>query len=501
MEGDLRIIRFTDSEKELLYSNAQQAISEFPVGEAKERMYNALSTFRMPYWDAAAVPPKDTSSFPAIVQQETVEIEVPSGDSTTTIHVSNPLYAYHFHPLPVDDFKSVPWILWNSTKRYPASMAVSAKSQNDLVAESLDSNRVNLMQQTYQMLGMQANYLDVSNSMVEMSTEGAIPNSLESVHDTLHNAIGRGGHMYDAAYSAFDPIFWLLHTNVDRLLAIWQDLHPDSFVESHVNPWPTFATAPYSEADENTPGDFWTSASVRDHTVFGSTYPEFLGLSATDTLVGRVNALYGGNATSRFSWETARAEQHVAVPQNSDVQYQYSAVIRAQHMGPGCVSKVRVFLDADMNINAGPANTQKWMSEPGFVGYAGFQNAVGQEKTEMQTNGVVALTAALKDRMRMGKLRSMDENVAGTYLQEKLHWLLVDVRLFDPANSHACRYLLTNSCQANDNVIAPEHASGFSIGVSWARIAPGTASTLPAVLGGGFEQLPHATMGKAGGVQ
>ena len=212
MEGDLRIIRFTDSEKELLYSNAQQAISEFPVGEAKERMYNALSTFRMPYWDAAAVPPKDTSSFPAIVQQETVEIEVPSGDSTTTIHVSNPLYAYHFHPLPVDDFKSVPWILWNSTKRHPASMAVSAKSQNDLVAESLDSNRVNLMQQTYQMLGMQANYLDVSNSMAETDAQGAVPNSLESVHDTLHNAIGRGGHMYDAAYSAFDPIFWLLHT-------------------------------------------------------------------------------------------------------------------------------------------------------------------------------------------------------------------------------------------------------------------------------------------------
>jgi len=251
----------------------------------------------------------------------------------------------------------------------------------------------------------------------------------------------------------------------------------------------------------NTAGDFWTSASVRDHTIFGSTYPEFLGLSATDTLVGRVNALYGGNATSRFSWETARAEQHVAVPQNSDVQYQYSAVIRAQHMGPGGVSKVLVFLDADMHINAGPANTQAWMSEPGFVGYSGFQNAVGQEKTEMQTNGVVALTVALEDRMRMGELRSMDENVVGTYLQEKLHWLLVDVRLFDPANSHACRYLLTNLCQANDNVIALEHASGFSIGVSWAKTTPGTASTLPAVLGGGFEQLPHATMGKAGGVQ
>ncbi|KAI4640021.1 hypothetical protein J4E93_008821 [Alternaria ventricosa] len=287
-------------------------------------------------------------------------------------------------------------------------MAGSAESQNNLVEESLDGNRVNLMQQTYQMLGMQANYLDVSNSMVEMSTEALYP---------FHR---------------------------------------------------------------NAAGDFWTSASVRDHTVFGSTYPEFLGLSATDSMVGRVNALYGGSATSRFSWEAARGEQHIASSQSSDVLYQYSAVIRGQHIGPGGVSKVFVFLDATLKTNTGTSSTHAWMSEPGFVGYAGFQNAVGQAKTEMQTNGVVALTAALEDRMRMGELRSMDEIVVGTYLQEKLHWLLVN---------------------ANDNVTAPEDAPDFSIGVSWARVTPGTASTLPAVLGSGFQQLPHATMGKAGGVQ
>jgi tyrosinase len=120
----------------------------------------------------------------------------------------------------------------------------------------------------------------------------------------------------------------------------------------------------------------------------------------------------------------------------------------------------------------------------------------------MKTNGVVALTAALEDRMRMGELRSMDEVAVGMYLQEKLHWLLVDVRLSDPGNlGHAFRHLLTRLCQANDNIIDPEDAPGFSIRVSWARTRPGTASTLPQVLGGGFEQLPHATMGKAGGVQ
>ena len=29
-------------------------------------------------------------------------------------------------------------------------------------------------------------------------------------------------------YTAFDPIFWGHHSNVDRLWAEWQKLHPDT---------------------------------------------------------------------------------------------------------------------------------------------------------------------------------------------------------------------------------------------------------------------------------
>jgi tyrosinase len=240
----------------------------------------------MPYWDAAAVAPMGTSSYPRIVEATTVEVEVPSGHTTTKITIPNPLYAYTFHPIVFEDFQSSddmevsalagnltmsasdPWILWTSTKRYPSTTDATAVSQDDLVAQSLDRNQANLVQRTYQMLGMQNNYLDVSNNMAESTTQ-AVPDSLESVHDTLHNTVGRGGHMYDTAYSAFDPIFWLLHTsvpsaagvddrqltvcsNTDRLLAIWQVLHPDSYVESYVNPRGTFTTPPYSRADENT---------------------------------------------------------------------------------------------------------------------------------------------------------------------------------------------------------------------------------------------------------
>jgi hypothetical protein len=53
-------------------------------------------------------------------------------------------------------------------------------------------------------------------------------------------------------------------------------------------------------------------------------------------------------------------------------------------------------------------------------------------------NDLVALTAALEDRMRTGELRSMDKVAVGMYLQKKLHWLLVDVRPSDPGNlTHA----------------------------------------------------------------
>ena len=33
-------------------------------------------------------------------------------------------------------------------------------------------------------------------------------------------------------YSAFDPIFWLHHTNIDRLFSIWQAIYPDRYETS-----------------------------------------------------------------------------------------------------------------------------------------------------------------------------------------------------------------------------------------------------------------------------
>jgi hypothetical protein len=96
-------------------------------------------------------------------------------------------------------------------------------------------------------------------------------------------------------------------------------------------------------------------------------------------LTARVNAIYGPNATSQFLWETTHIDQHVASSQSGAVQYQYFADIRAQHVGSGGVPKAFVFLGEEMGINRESPDTLRWIADPSFARYTGFQGAAGEE--------------------------------------------------------------------------------------------------------------------------
>ena len=67
-----------------------------------------------------------------------------------------------------------------------------------------------------------------------------------------------------------------------------------------------------------------------------------------------------------------------------------------------------VFLSGSMKIHDGSLDIRECVSNSEFVGYSGFQNAIGEKKemektTKMQTIRVVALMVALEDWMRTGK--------------------------------------------------------------------------------------------------
>ncbi|CAG7564494.1 unnamed protein product [Fusarium equiseti] len=122
--------------------------------------------------------------------------------------------------------------------------------------------------------------------------------SLEYIHNNVHNIVGGSdfktgvGHMSDVPVAAFDPIFWLHHTQIDRLLAIWQSLYPtlwwdkcepgqgnvpDETPKDLLYPFHD-VSKPYP-ADPKEDKDFWTAEKCRDWTVFNYQYDDLMDLS------------------------------------------------------------------------------------------------------------------------------------------------------------------------------------------------------------------------------
>ncbi|KAJ4319923.1 hypothetical protein N0V84_006106 [Fusarium piperis] len=122
--------------------------------------------------------------------------------------------------------------------------------------------------------------------------------SLEYIHNNVHNVTGGSnlkefglGHMSDVPVAAFDPIFWLHHCNIDRLLSMWQALNWDKWWDGEEPPAPdekdetgkqkvNFPDAKRSDpllpfhnvaTDKHDTG-FWTSEGVRDWTKLNYSY-------------------------------------------------------------------------------------------------------------------------------------------------------------------------------------------------------------------------------------
>ncbi|EAA35587.2 Di-copper centre-containing protein [Neurospora crassa] len=427
--------------EQVLYNLIQNIAKWWPEGEPRNRYQAAALRFRIPYWDWASSPPSGQSVLPLSVGGSPyVDVNGPNGVQ----RIANPLFSYSFKPLNATAFLQDPWDIWTTTLRSPTTSDNKAQSNNSLVAVNFDQNLDSIGQRLYILFSNYGNYSTFSNNAWIPYINNGSFDSLEAIHDTVHNLAGggglgqpnaQGGHMAYIPYSSFDPIFFLHHAMVDRIFAIWQSLYPSSYVtpmQAYIASYTTsrgeFQTAatPLTPFYFNANGTFWTSDMVRDHTRFGYTYPELVGVSgsvpnsqsralsrrARGRVMAAINRLYGPSTPSSLYRKELRAGRlgpGKKVPSNLPVgrvfsgngQYrEWLANVRVKKQALDGPFFIHLFL------GEAPKDPKEWASAKNHVGSMGVfasDERYGESKMdgmdEVMVSGTVPLTKALVEKV------------------------------------------------------------------------------------------------------
>jgi tyrosinase len=284
--------------EQILQQRAVEIAATYTVDT--EDWKQAAVNLRQPYWDWAvnAVPPSQVIS--------DTQVTITGTDGKQAL-VDNPLYHYTFNP--IDPSFPQPYSGWQTTIRQPTSQDSDATDDIAALQNVLTSEQSNITASTYNLLTRVHTWPAFSNHTV--GDGGSSSNSLEAIHDGIH--VDVGGDMSDPSVAAFDPIFFLHHCNVDRLLSLWSALNPGVWVSPGIaedgGSFTTPPDAPYDQTSALTPfwnadTSFWASSAVTNTSKLGYSYPEFNGLDptntdATKTAIGNiVNQLYGDSGNS-----------------------------------------------------------------------------------------------------------------------------------------------------------------------------------------------------------
>lgn len=402
--------------EQLLYQHVLAIVDEIKDASTKTRYQAASKKFRVPYWDWSEKPPAGEHVLPDIIAKTTTSITYPNG---TTATIANPLWGYTFHPLQPEDFPvpdgfTSPYDHWNRTIHLP-SPPDSTDPIDDLATahNRVDGNLGYARDSIYKLFKSYQRFNQFSNQAPGFNI--SIGN-LETVHGSIHDSF-LNGHFQFPVTSAFDPLFYLHHANVDRYLAMWQAVYPDTFVDSvRATRQSTFTLDAFAEdpvgADtplhpfhRNTAGDFWTSNLVRDITKLGYTYPELMDKPSNDTLKARVNALYYDAPKTTL---TRRQEGDIQTTRD------YNARIE---LPTGYSASVFLGEPGDNPIN--------WPADEQYAGSFSTKFNVGLSLDDNVLNGLVGLSRKIAKAHEDGKLQSVDEKAVVSYLKANLKLKIV----------------------------------------------------------------------------
>jgi tyrosinase len=302
---------------------------------------------------------------------------------------------------------------------------------------NLNSNAGSIHDRTYLLLSRQSSYAPFSNHAY-VDSRGNQYDSLEGIHDTIHGLIG--GWMGLVAYSSFDPIFFLHHTNVDRLFAIWQAIYPNSYVGSQTDESGTFTIAPGTTENANTGltpfhsdagTALYTSTNVRSTRSFGYTVPEVRDWSLTPSQISAntraaVKQLYDPNNqfTPRGTSFDKRQGVSITIPpglkNGTTRQYrEWYTNIRINKFALSESFYIHVF------IGAVPSDPNSWLtpSDPSFVGtFVVFMDSAMNNGGTLNIYGQIPLTRKLVELYNAGTIPDLEVRTIRPYLKKNLSW-------------------------------------------------------------------------------
>ena len=290
------------------------------------------------------------------------------------------------------------------------------------------------------------------------SSDPSNVDSLESIHDALHNTLGSNGHMTYLDYAAFDPVFWLHHTQVDRLFAMFQVLQPNSYVLPYNVPGSTY-TYPAGTSENvdsflapfhtNANGGQWTSTGAKTTTSMGYYYPETKSGATAASVRTAVNSLYGGGSGTSTISSSRKRSSLVEFASNlskrvvkrdlvgdiasalgiqeqatgGDLSYEYSASIVSQKFQVNGSYAIYMFLGTP------PTDCKSWPFADNLVGSHGvFANYVPQgtvnpmASVDLLVTGSIPLTSSLIAVVNKGLLSGLKSELVQAYLTKNLQW-------------------------------------------------------------------------------
>ncbi|KAL0764557.1 hypothetical protein CaCOL14_012858 [Colletotrichum acutatum] len=317
---------------QVLVRHAKRIAVSYPEPHKREYV-EAAESLRVAYWDWAA-----DSQVPAVTALPTVVIKKPVGGAVHTVAVRNPFYRFTYPKSALDgSFGSF------DGKNYTKRCVGDGESYPDTANTRLTG--YGLKEKVYNVF-LRATSFD---EMVTAQNEGA---NFEGPHGEVHVGAACGQDLLHLSTSAFEPLFWLHHANVDRLIAFWQALHFEnatmhfSYTSSQMFATPSGTTVnpqyplwPFT----GTGGGPLTSESVMHVRDWGYTYAPMRFWDQTPgdikmAISRTVNSLYGPQEQQSSS---TRIRRH-------KTRRQYVAKVEVERSELGLPCQVQLFLKGSM---------------------------------------------------------------------------------------------------------------------------------------------------------